>query len=87
MEQILYSFAAVTNIFISGSMATTVSRSMEGLSEERATVMLPALRNIFVAELQGQGKRTLGAIQQFIAAKGLAGRPVTLRRWEPEVDN
>jgi hypothetical protein len=87
MEQILYSSAAVTNIFISGSMATTVSCSMKGLSEERATVMLPALRNIFVAELQRQGKRTLGAIQQFIAVKGLVGCPVTLHCWEPEVDN
>jgi hypothetical protein len=86
MDEILYSFTAVTNIFISESMATSVSCSMKGLSEERATVMLPALRNIFVAGLQRQGKRTRRAIKKFIAAKRFVGHPVTLHRWEPEVD-
>jgi hypothetical protein len=55
---------------------------MERLSEEITTAMLPALRNIFVAELQRQGERTHGAIQEFIAAKRLAGHPVTLYPWE-----
>jgi len=44
--------------------------------------MLPALRDVFVAELGIQGEPTQGAIQKFIAAKGLAGHPVTLHRWE-----
>jgi len=82
MQRILYSFTAVTDLFISKYMATNVSRSMEGLSEERTTAMLPALRNIFVAEFQRQAERTQGTIQEFIAAKGLAGRPVTLHRWK-----
>jgi hypothetical protein len=82
MQEILYSFTAVTSLFISKFMATCVSRSMEGLPEERATAMLPALRDIFVAELQIQGERNQGAIQEFIAAKGLAGHSVTLHRWE-----
>src|SRR6266852_9871716 len=82
MQEILCSFTAVTNLFISKFMAACVSRCMEGLSEERATAMLPALRNIFVAELQIQGEPTQGAIQEFIAAKGLAGHSVTLHHWE-----
>jgi hypothetical protein len=82
MQRILYSFTAVTDLFISKYMATNVSRSVEGLSEERTTAMLPALRNIFVAEFERQAERTQGAIQEFIAAKGLAGRPVTFHRWE-----
>jgi hypothetical protein len=88
MEEILYSFTGVTNIFISKFMATSVSQGME-LSQagERATEMLPALRNIFVAELRGQEECTHSAIQQFIAAKGLAGRPVTLHPWEPEAED
>ena len=86
MQEILHLFTAVTNMFISKIMATSVSLSMEGAFEGRATVMLPALRNIYVAELQKQGKRTRRAIQEFIAAKGLAGHHVNLHHWEPEVD-
>jgi hypothetical protein len=82
-REILNSFTAVTNIFISELMAPGVSLIMEGLSEERAVVMLPALRNIFVEGLQRQEKATRGAIREFVAAKGLAGHPVTLHRWEP----
>jgi hypothetical protein len=58
---------------------------MEELSEERTRAMLPAVRNIFVAELQRKGKRIHGAIREFIAAKGLAGHPVTLHRWDVDV--
>jgi F-box-like len=82
LQEILYSFTAVTNLFICRYTAANVSRSMKGLSEERTTAMLPALRNIFVAELQKQEERTHSAIQKFIAAKGLAGYPVTLHLWE-----
>ena len=84
MQEILYPFTAVTDIFISEYMVTKVSRCMEGLSEERTTAMLPALRNIFVAKLQSQEKCTNDAIQEFIAAKGLAGHPVTLHPWEDD---
>jgi hypothetical protein len=82
MQEILYSSTAVTDIFISEYMATSASRCMEGLSKERTIAMVPALQNIFVAELQSQTERTHGAIQEFIVAKGLAGHPVTLYPWE-----
>src|SRR6266852_2859945 len=44
--------------------------------------MLPALRDVFVAELGIQGEPTQGAIQEVIAAKWLAGHPLTLHPWE-----
>jgi hypothetical protein len=76
LQEILYSFTAVTNIFISKYTATSVSRSMEGISEEKTTAMLPVHTAKY---LRGGVPKTKGtsrvAIQKFIAARG---SPVTL---------
>jgi hypothetical protein len=81
--EVLGFFVAVKDLCISEKVALHVVRALQELSVERATEVLPALRNLFIEELDASGPFTQGAVEQFVAKRQLAGHPVAVRPWTP----
>jgi len=66
---------------LSGEIARRVCGALQELSGERATELLPALRNLFVEGLQSF-EHIQEAIRPFVAARQLSGHPMVVGRWE-----
>ena len=66
---------------LSGEIARRVCSALQGLSGERATEVLPALRNISVDGFRSF-EHTQEAIRPFVAARQLSGHPMVVGRWE-----
>jgi hypothetical protein len=63
-------------------VALHVVQALQELSVERATEVLPALRNLFIEGLESSGP-TQEALEQFITARQLSGHPVAVCPWTP----
>jgi len=78
--ELLNSFNALKNLYLTCGVAQRVCGALQEVSGERATEVLPALRNIFV-----DGFRSLEHIQEaigpFVAARQLSGHPVAIDHW------
>src|SRR5712672_4452144 len=78
--ELLNSFNALKNLYLTCGVAQRVCGALQEVSGERATEVLPALRNIFV-----DGFRSLEHIQEairpFAAARQLSGHPVAIDHW------
>jgi len=74
-------FPALKSLYLTDEIARRVCRALQELSVERATEVLPALRNIFV-----DGPRPLEyfreAFRPFVTARKLSGHPVLVDRWK-----
>jgi hypothetical protein len=72
--ELLRLFAAVETLHVHGSekLVGYVARGLEGVTEETATEMLPALRSLCL-----EGK-SLTSVGQFVAIRQLSGLPVTV---------
>jgi hypothetical protein len=79
--ELLHSFTAVKYLYMSTEFTPRFAPVMRELVGERATEVLPALQTLFL-----QGTYPSGpiheAIGQFVAARQLAGHPVSVSRWE-----
>jgi hypothetical protein len=59
-------FVAVRDLCVSGNVALHVVQALQELSVERATEVLPALRNLFIEGLEAS-RPIQGAVKQFVA--------------------
>jgi hypothetical protein len=78
---VLNQFTALKNLYLTRGIARRVCGALQGLSGERATEVLPALRNLFVDELWSF-KHIQEAIRPFVAARQLSGHPVAIDHWQ-----
>jgi hypothetical protein len=76
---LLRSFVAVKNLYLSEDFAPCVAPAMQDLVEGRTTEVLPALENIFLEGPPEEG------IEMFVAARQLTNRPVTVSHWDRDL--
>jgi hypothetical protein len=77
---LFHSFTVVKDLYISQEYVPRVALALQELVGERVTEVLPALQNLFLEEPLPSGpvQETIG---QFVAARELAGHPVTVSHW------
>ena len=76
----LHPFATVKNLYLSEAIAPHIVSALQELVAGRVTDVLLNLQNIFVRNLQPSGP-VQEDIGKFIAARQLAGHPITVSRW------
>jgi len=76
--ELLQPFISVNGLVLSESLVPLFAPALQELAKERVTEVLPALHNLFLPEQQPSGS-VQEAIGQFIAARRLSNRPVTVR--------
>jgi pimeloyl-ACP methyl ester carboxylesterase len=85
--EVLRPFNTVKGVYISRDFAPRIASALQELVGERVTEVLPTLETLF---LQHPLPLSSGPVQevigQFVAARQLAGLPITVSRWENEVD-
>ncbi|KAI0291828.1 hypothetical protein BC826DRAFT_464733 [Russula brevipes] len=69
-------FTAIEGLYVSKSLVPLIAPALLELIGERATEVLPNLRDLF---LGGPVQET---IQPFVDARQLSGRPIAIHRWE-----
>ena len=79
--ELLHSFSAVKNIYLSKELAPCVVPALQELVGGRTTEAFPALENIFVEELQESGP-VQEDIGKFVAARQVTSHPVAVSRWD-----
>jgi hypothetical protein len=81
--ELLHPFASVKNIYITQELTPCIVLALQELVEERATEVLPALQILFLEELLPSGP-VQEIIGQIVAARQVAGYPITVSRWKKE---
>ncbi len=76
--ELLLSFPAVKNLYLSKDFAPGIAAAFQ---EIVGTEVLPSLQNIFVEGLESSGlfRENIG---QFVAARELSGRSITISVWD-----
>jgi hypothetical protein len=79
--ELLDPFISLKNLYLTHEISQCVFGALQELSRERATEVLPALRNLFV-----RGFSSLQPVQEammpFVAARQLSGHPVVVDHWK-----
>src|SRR6266851_8166194 len=83
---LLHLFASVKNLDLSKDSVPFLAPALQELSGERVTEVLPTLENHFLERPQPSGP-VKEAIGKFIAARQLAGCPVTVRHRDRASDD
>lgn len=78
---LFHPFTALKALHIPRELGPRIAPVLQELSEPRAAEVLPALDSLVVEDLESS-EVLQGAVQRFIAARGFAGRPVDVRRWD-----
>jgi hypothetical protein len=78
-------FATVKDLYISREFTPRIAPALKKLIGETVTKVLPALRTLFLEEPSPSGP-VQGAIEQFIAARQLASRPIAVSHWDRKRD-
>jgi F-box-like len=79
--ELLRSFSAVKNLYLSKELAPCVVSALQELVGGGTSEVFPTLENIFVEELQESGPVHEG-IGKFVAARQVTSHPVTVSRWD-----
>ena len=80
-------FNTVKGVYISRDFAPRIASSLQELVGERVTEVLPTLKTLFLQHpLPLASGPVQEAIGKFVVARQLAGHPITVSRWENEVD-
>jgi hypothetical protein len=74
-------FTAIRSLYVSESLIPFIALALQQLIGERATEVLPNLRDLFM------GRPTLlelvqEAMQPFVTARRLSGQPIVIHHWE-----
>jgi len=78
--ELLDPFTALKNLYITNGVAQHLCGALRELSGERATEVLPALRNLFV---QGSSLEPVQeAMKAFVSARRLSGQSVVVDHWK-----
>jgi hypothetical protein len=81
--QLFHQFTAVRGLYISWEIVPHVSPALQELVGVRDTEVLPALETLFLEEtLPSESVPVQEAIGQFIAARRLAGHPISVSSWQ-----
>ena len=78
--ELLQPFTAVKYLYLCEELALRIALALRALTGERATEVMPVLKNIFVEYWQSEVVQ--GAIGPFIAARELFAHPVVVHRWD-----
>ena len=78
--ELLHSFIAVKNLYLSEEFAQHIAPALQELVEGRTAGVLIALQHIFLEGLESSGLVEEG-IGKFVAARQVAGHPITISRW------
>jgi hypothetical protein len=78
--ELLRPFASAKNLYLSKEFVPRIGPALQELVEGRATVVLPALQNIFLEGLQPSE-----GIQKFVAAREVTDHPVVVSHWDRDV--
>jgi hypothetical protein len=78
--ELFHPFTAAKALYISREFAPRVVPALQELVGERVTEALPSLQTLFFEETLPSGP-IQEAVEQFVAARQLAGHPVTVSRW------
>jgi hypothetical protein len=77
-------FIAVQSLYVSQKLGLLVVHALQELNVERASEVLPALRNLFL-----KGFRPCVPVEEvvkpFLAARRLSHRPVVVESWEQDL--
>ncbi|KAI0285565.1 hypothetical protein BC826DRAFT_1179044 [Russula brevipes] len=76
-------FTATQDLYVSKSLVPLIAAALQQLIGEWATEVLPELRSLFLAGSVIPGY-VQEAIQPFVDARRLSGRPIAIHRWEEE---
>ena len=79
--ELFHPFTAVTDLYLSSGLTPHLAPTLQELVGERVTEVLPALQTLFLEEPVQSGS-VQEAIEQFVAARQLAGRHLAVSRWE-----
>jgi hypothetical protein len=79
-------FTAIEGLYVSESLVPLIAPALQGLIGQRATEVLPNLRDLFLGGLVTPGS-VQEAVQPFVDARQLSGRPIAIHRWEEEGAN
>jgi len=81
--ELLDPFSALKNLHLTSGVAQQFCGALQVLSGEKATEVLPALRNIFV---RGSSLEPVQeAMKPFVAARQFSGHPVVVDHWMPVI--
>jgi hypothetical protein len=78
---LLRSFVAVKNLYLSKKFAPRIAPALQGLVGARTTGVLPTLENILLEGFQ-PSRRLHKGIEKFVAARRLTSHPVAVSRWD-----
>ena len=84
--ELLHPFTAVKALYLSWNFTPRIAPALQELVGESVAEVLPALQTLFLEEPLLSGP-VGDAIDQFVAARQLAGRPVAVSRWRWENDS
>ena len=74
--ELLHPFTALKNLYLCEEFERRIGPALQELVEGRTTEVMPTLQNIF---LEGLGVEE--GIRRFVAARRVAGHPITILRW------
>jgi hypothetical protein len=83
--EVLHPFDTVKNLYISREFTPRIAPVLKEFVGETVTEVFPALRTLFLEEPSPSGP-VQEAIEQFIAARQLASRPIAVSHWERKRD-
>jgi F-box-like len=81
--KLLNPFTAVKDLYLTDETAQHVCGALQELSGERATEVLPALRNLFILGFSESLQPIQDAMKLFVAARQLSGHPMVVDCWKP----
>jgi hypothetical protein len=79
--EVLQPFTALKDLYVSTEFLPRFAPVFQELAGERVTEVLPALQSLFLEELHPSGP-VWEAIEKFVAARQLAGRPIAVSHWD-----
>ena len=81
--EVLHPFTGVKSLYLSSRITPRIVPVLQEFLGERVTEVLPALQTLFLEETlpSGPAQETIG---QFVAARQLSSRPISISRWKWE---
>ena len=83
--ELLHPFTAVKNLYLSKEFTPRIASVLQELVGERVEETLPALRGLFLEDVELSGP-VQDAIGQFVAARQLSGHPIAVSHWGKDQD-
>jgi len=85
--ELLSPLTTVKHLYVSKELSPHVTLALEDLPGERVTDVVPALEHLSIADFCPRTKACIKEnVKQFIAARQLFGRPVTVHHWNGRFD-